>query len=180
MPVFLMEALQRLLLLVVRKMPLMITDYDFALPAGAVYGIEVAVYGRVQTLSAYVNAQLTKNGTATVGNTKLVGLSSGVFSEIVVGGDGDLWGTTFTSSEINATTFGVQIYEVNTHPTDSLTIEIDYVFIKVYSADTSAVTQVAYPDADTDASTWTVTPLWSKVDEPTTPSDADFITGVAS
>lgn len=40
--------------------------------------------------------------------------------------------------------------------------------------------QYAYPDADTDASTWTATPLWQKVDEAGTPSDADFITATAT
>jgi hypothetical protein len=42
------------------------------------------------------------------------------------------------------------------------------------------VFQYAYPDADNVATGWTATPLYQKVDEPTTPSDADYITATAT
>ena len=55
---------------------------------------------------------LTKNGTDTVGNNKSVGTvwpSSDTDTYATYGGVSDLWGTTWTASEINDDNFGIMI-----------------------------------------------------------------------
>jgi hypothetical protein len=55
---------------------------------------------------------LTKNGTDTVGNNKSVGTvwpSTDTDTYATYGGVSDLWGTTWTASEINNDNFGVMI-----------------------------------------------------------------------
>ena len=55
---------------------------------------------------------LTKNGTDTVGNNKSVGTvwpSTDTDTYAIYGGVSDLWGTTWTASEINNDNFGVMI-----------------------------------------------------------------------
>ncbi len=56
---------------------------------------------------------LTKDGTTTVGSNKSAGATwplsdSNILSE-TFGSSSDLWGTTFTAAEVNASTFGVMI-----------------------------------------------------------------------
>jgi len=50
-------------------------------------------------------------------------------------------------------------------------------FVALYPA-AAALPQQIRPDADTDASTWTTTPLWSKIDEVT--AGGDVITATAA
>lgn len=161
---------------------LTVTNFTVGIPADStVLGIEVAIEGNTTNSNLTGEVSLTKDGTSSVGTSKSFPLTQLGDTTDLRGGDSDLWGTTWTPAEINATTFGVRIGAVNTDPINSQTINVDSVQLNVYySQDAPVVTQKAYPDADTDASTWTTTPLWSKVDEPDTPSDTDFITATAS
>jgi hypothetical protein len=80
----------------------------FPVTAGAfeILGIQarsVAINFDLQPATVY----LTKNGTDTVGTPKQFTQASGFQT---VGSSTDLWGTTFTPSEIMAPTFGAMIY----------------------------------------------------------------------
>ena len=81
---------------------------------------------------------LTKNGTDTVGNNKSVGTvwpSTDTDTYATYGGVSDLWGTTWTASEINNDNFGVMIGP--TIEFDGLTGEngssanVDHVYIEI-------------------------------------------------
>lgn len=48
------------------------------------------------------------------------------------GGDGDLWGFTWTPADINATAFGFVLAAVNQHPTAARTASVDHVRVTVY------------------------------------------------
>jgi hypothetical protein len=86
---------------------LAVTNFGATLPAGsAVVGIEASVV-RVDDSSATVLISLTKNGTTPVGSTKTV---TDVGDPVVVGGASDLWGTTLSEAEVEATGFGVLLW----------------------------------------------------------------------
>lgn len=81
---------------------------------------------------------LTKDGTYTVGNNKSTGAAWATSDNNTTtdfGGASDLWGTTLTAAEVNASTFGVMISPSLTSSTpeggtnvkiDQVTITIDY------------------------------------------------------
>jgi hypothetical protein len=109
------------------------TNFGFALPTDrAVYVMGILVQLVDTTVSSFTSqwqAQLTKNGTAVIGTA----ISSGSISLTIgpttldVGSQTNLWGTTFTSSEINASTFGVMVNTLGT-----LTLEIDAIRLTVF------------------------------------------------
>ena len=77
-----------------------------------------------------IEVALTKNGTSEVGDVVTATLPKNTEGDVILRGSTDgLWGTTWTISEINATTFGVIINRSNTS-SDSLII--DHVQIKVW------------------------------------------------
>lgn len=108
-------------------------NYGFSIPTGAtINGIEVDAQ---QTYAAgsgcrgdavTTDAILLKGGTPT-GDNKATG---GNVSNATYGGAADLWGTTWTPSEINATNFGMVVSYTAT-PEDTCTIEVDFVGITV-------------------------------------------------
>jgi hypothetical protein len=81
---------------------------------------------------------LTKDGTNTVGNNKSTGASWATSDNNTTtdfGGASDLWGTTLTAEEVNASTFGVMISPSLTSSSteggsnvkiDQVTISVDY------------------------------------------------------
>ncbi len=147
------------------------SGHGFSIPTGAtIDGIKVELFDDTPS-PGYL--YVTKNGTAATGETIR---SNGFGAWVEYGGATSLWATTWTPAEVNATTFGFFIYSYSTSPSGNVTSSVDAGRVTVYY--TSG--QFAYPDADTASGTWTTTPLWSKVDEPTTPSDTDFITSTAT
>jgi hypothetical protein len=98
---------------------LVCTQLASAIPAGAtINGITIKLerYNGEggETLTVTDSAiYLTKDGTNTVGSNKSSGATWGVTDpnslSVTFGSSSDLWGTTFTAAEINASTFGVMI-----------------------------------------------------------------------
>lgn len=80
-----------------------------------------------------LNVGMTKDGTTRVGNGVTFQLETSD-GDVVHTGSTPLWGTTFTATEINASTFGVTMYKLTT---TARTDYVDYVTIRV--AYTSAV-----------------------------------------
>jgi hypothetical protein len=81
---------------------------------------------------------LTKNGTDTVGNNKSIGAtwpSSDTDTYVSYGGVSDLWGASWTASEINDDNFGVMIgpniaYDSNSAENGS-DAKIDHVYVEI-------------------------------------------------
>jgi len=121
---------------------LMATNFSFNIPAGnAITGIQVEIErycGAGSARDALV--QLTKNGTARVGDNKAVTSPNWPGSATIrtYGGPTDLWGTTWTRSEINASTFGVHMAaQARSNNTD---IYVDFIRITVYYTPTVTYT----------------------------------------
>lgn len=107
-------------------------NFGFTLPIGAtIDGIEVAVKRKANNIGAqdYI-VQLLKNGTAT-GTQKLGNSMLDTLTEKVYGSSSDLWGTTWTASDINNSGFGVQ-YSANAMNNYSSTIYVDSISITIY------------------------------------------------
>jgi hypothetical protein len=87
------------------------TNFGFSIPTGAtINGIYVEQY--IRGANAGVDAdylcKLTKDGSTLVGTNKGTGSAmSGTLTDYARGGASDLWGTTWTPAQINASTFGV-------------------------------------------------------------------------
>lgn len=88
---------------------------------------------------------LTKNGTDTVGSNKSTGAtwaSTDTDTYISFGGSSDLWGTTWTASEINDDNFGVMIgpnitYDSNSGENGS-DAKIDHIYVEITFTDTAS------------------------------------------
>ena len=93
--------------------------------------IRINGYGTANTKNGRkIDVALTKNGTSEVGDVVNIELPKNADGDLIFrGSTDDLWGTTWTSTEINATTFGVAINRTNT-TSDSLVI--DHVQITVW------------------------------------------------
>lgn len=93
------------------------TGYGFSIPSGAtITGIEVKFVGRVSTSSGtsggiIQTAKIVKGGTitGTAQDTDNNILSAVSDVTVILGGSSNLWGTTWTDSDINASNFGVAI-----------------------------------------------------------------------
>jgi len=110
------------------------TNFGFSIPAGnTITGIMVEIerYSANNQRGRDDLVQLTKNGTARVGDNKASGsewpTSVGVAT---YGGPTDLWGTTWTLADINASTFGVHLAARATD--NNADIYVDFIRITVY------------------------------------------------
>jgi len=123
-----------------------VTGLSSTVPAGAtINGVTVKIerYNSASpgdfTLTINDNAiYLTKDGSTVVGNNKSTGATwqtSDNNTTVDFGGSADLWGTTLTAAEVNASTFGVMISPSLTFDNsenggnvniDQVTITIDY------------------------------------------------------
>jgi hypothetical protein len=117
---------------------LRVTNFGFSVPSGAtIDGVVCEIERKIN--STFRNSrdgvvQLTKNGTNTVGSNKA---SATVWplsdAYATYGAAADLWGTTWTDSDINASTFGVVINGVRDSGKAGSTIwNVDHVRITVY------------------------------------------------
>ena len=110
------------------------TNFGFSVPAGStIDGIKVESERYSNAGSARdALVQLTKNGTARVGNSKADTTNNWSASAGVAtyGGETDLWGTTWTRAEINDSDFGVH-FAARAYSNDT-DIYVDFIRITVY------------------------------------------------
>jgi hypothetical protein len=112
-------------------------SHGFTIPSGATIDgivVEIERYGTGGSLRDS-SVRLTTGGTAvgddkadTVNNWPI--LSGEAYA--TYGGATDTWGRSWTDSEINATTFGVNLVALNTHATNTRDAQVDHIRITVY------------------------------------------------
>lgn len=119
-------------------------SYGFSIPYDAtITGIYVSIVGS-RSSAASSQICLTKNSTSVAGSIKtgIINTKSGFTG---YGSSIDLWGTTWTPSEINSSNFGAAVRISNTFSTP-LSGSIDYISVQVYytggSVNTSAFFQL--------------------------------------
>ena len=110
------------------------TNFAFAVPAGAVVtGVSARIEKKssVSSTNRDLTVQLLKAGSP-VGNNKASG-SNWTTSDAYVtyGAGGDLWGTTWTVADVNASNFGLRLVAKNFGGSTS-TASIDHMEITVY------------------------------------------------
>ncbi len=107
--------------------------YGFGLPANvtAITGIAVRVRCYASgSASPKGTVRLLKAGTAD-GTSKQTGTWPGSSSDVTLGGDGDLWGTTWTKADIEDAGFGARVQAYN-GVDGSNTFNVDVVEVTVY------------------------------------------------
>ena len=115
------------------------TNYGFAIPADAnILGIQVSINRFCQTTSGSSNVQdnivsLIKGGTVTGSDRSLGGNWSTSTSTVVdYGGTSDLWGTTWSAAEINASDFGIALSSTIVRTSGAtVSANVDYMTITV-------------------------------------------------
>ena len=129
------------------------TQFGFALPAGSVIvGIKVYVE-KARSAGGTIKdvvVRLLKAGSNT-GVSKADAGSDWPTSdtEVEYGGSSDLWGTTWTEAEIEASGFGVQISCTN-DGAGSSTVSVDHIGIEVAYIDEASITDDVFVDHITD------------------------------
>lgn len=110
-----------------------LTNFGFSIPNGStVNGITVEINGYgANGANSPQHVQLTKNGTAAAGSEYGITTSwpATPGTTRTLGGSADKWGTTWTVSEVNASTFGVLF--ANKATADNADVYIDYVRVTV-------------------------------------------------
>ena len=90
------------------------TNFGFSIPTGAtINGITVTLKRLVEDGLAFdIAARIVKNGSLTVGSSQPNPNNWTVisFESITYGGPSDLWGTSWTAADINASYFGFALY----------------------------------------------------------------------
>ncbi len=122
------------------------TNYGFAIPTGAtINGIQVSIMRETSdvTLGASIDdniVRLVKAGTI-VGDNKATSADWPTsMTAASYGGPSDLWGTTWTAAEINASNFGVVLSILNEGIVTSRTGRVDYMQITVtYTLSTGTI-----------------------------------------
>lgn len=118
------------------------TGFGFSVTAtAAICGIEVRVERRVSGAASKDTAiMLVKNNVVTGINQKINIPWSTTLSVITYGSNSDLWGTTWTPTDINDPNFGAAISVVNTFTTTSYSFPlIDYITVKVYYSTSTGI-----------------------------------------
>lgn len=112
------------------------SGYGFSIPSGAtIDGIIVEIERKVDTASTWIDTEiyLVKTGTTVVGSNKSAGVSwSTSESYISFGSASDLWGTTWTDTQINTSSFGTSIKALQNMTKGSGTASVDHVRITVH------------------------------------------------
>jgi hypothetical protein len=110
------------------------TQFGFAIPSGTIAGVFVEVEER-QTggigVCKDLTIQLLKAGVAAGSNKASASAWPGADTFIGYGSSSDLWTTTWSTAEVNASNFGVQIATQETGDTDSATCGVDNVRITI-------------------------------------------------
>jgi Tfp pilus assembly protein PilX len=113
-----------------------VTGFGFSIPSGAtIVGIEADVERAASNSSSIqdVNVLLLKGG-STSGISEHASGSSWPTSDTVrtYGSTSDLWGTTWTTANINASNFGIRLKVKNLNTSSSRTAFVDHVNLTVY------------------------------------------------
>ncbi|HKS27837.1 MAG TPA: hypothetical protein VJS44_08460 [Pyrinomonadaceae bacterium] len=111
------------------------TGFGFAIPGGAtITGLKVRIKRRQTDASTTRDnvVSLTKNGSAGVGTNKAASATNWPMSltSVEYGGATDLWGTTWTPAEVNASTFGLALRVRDA--SSGATAEVDVIEVTVY------------------------------------------------
>ena len=122
------------------------TNFSFAIPSDATIDGVVAEVEKKASLDTALNFFVDSGvflivGGAPVGNDKSIAghwTTSDAYS--VHGGAADMWGTTLTPAQVNASNFGFQIKALETSITLPVTASIDHMRITVYYTEAPAVT----------------------------------------
>lgn len=112
------------------------TGFGFAVPAGGVQGIKVevlcsSVYGIVPHAVPITLRGTLLNGGSPQGAQRTIPVNSASLTYVTLGGSTDGWGATLSYTDINASSFGVQLDAVVASGTGG--IQVDYVRITVYT-----------------------------------------------
>jgi type IX secretion system substrate protein len=115
---------------------LWITNFGFSIPNGFVInGIKVEIKRSANNKNIQDQTiQIIKGGVRVGTNKKVKRGWPGTLTYKTYGGITDLWGTTFTEDDINASNFGIAIAVINKDKNTTRTANIDYVRITVYYA----------------------------------------------
>jgi len=106
-----------------------LTGFGFSIPSSAtINGIVMDHEGCRTGSTGTMNTQLTKDGTNVVGSSKALTFNVCPDNTQSGGSSSDLWGTTLTATEVNASTFGTR-FSVNGSKT---TVTLDNVAVTVY------------------------------------------------
>jgi len=135
------------------------TNYGFAV-SGTVTGITVRVrcYATVSPSDVRMFVKMLKAGSP-VGTQKTEDSDiPGSMGDLTFGSSSDLWGTTWTSGEVNASNFGVQISADNSLSSGSSSLRVDTVQVTIHTSTGGAYTvDVGHLRWDTSALDDTVT-----------------------
>ena len=139
------------------------TNYGFAIPANATINGIVVTIGRFENTTGSGNdvrdnvVRLIKGGAVTGDNKAdtVTEWPTGTSSFATYGTNSDLWGTTWTPAEINASDFGVAL---SANSTNSRTASVDYMQIGVtYTVPSNATAPTVTTQAATAITTTTTT-----------------------
>jgi hypothetical protein len=111
------------------------TGFGFTIPTGAtVTGIEVTIEHNSGSPNTMIlrEAYLVKAGGRIGVNQSGSQVAPSTDTVITVGSSTNLWGTTWTTAQINAANFGVEVSYGNPEAGTTQQIEIDHITIKVY------------------------------------------------
>ena len=111
------------------------TGFGFTVPSiNIIHGIKVEIerYNDAGETAKDTIVQLTKTGTRVGDNKVAAGNWETTPTIKTYGGETDLWGTTWTPSEINASTFGIHLVAQATAA--NADIYVDYIRITVYNS----------------------------------------------
>ena len=124
------------------------SNFGLSVPSGAtIDGIQIRYewYGG-STRTCEVNSQrLRKAGV--VSGTGQAGPGSAPFTPTVVtiGGASDLWGTTWSSSDVNNSGFGFQVDIEETMDDDNNEVYVDYIQVKVHYTEAAGGSDLIWP-----------------------------------
>jgi len=112
------------------------TTFGITIPNGAtITGIELTIERQEEATFHFINDSyiVLRKTAGQVGDNK-ASAAEWPWSDgtATYGGDGQMWGTTWSEAEIESNDFGVDISIINTDNIDSFEARIDHVQIKVY------------------------------------------------
>lgn len=110
------------------------TGFGFSIPAGATidgFLVEIEYMQSTTAMTTTSSSDMLKAGSAH-GSTKNTGIADAASDTYVSvgGGSSDLWGGTWTASDVNGATFGVRVRLANSG--SSGTFSVDHMRITVY------------------------------------------------
>jgi len=134
------------------------TNFGFSIPSGTINGITVAIERKRIKETTDFAVRLVKAGVIGSTDRSTATIYTGSDVSENHGGVADLWGTTWTPSEINSSTFGVAYSAVDTEGSGSSTLSCDVITVTItYTEGGTTYTETGSGGAL--ASTTTVTPI---------------------